>query len=308
MRRCPAICRRGVAPVELERITFDEIRAGTWRHVTAMMAVKMRFISSGRRRRSSGPARPVGPVPLSPRSPSWAPGAAPHALEPCRQRRPPAETQCRVFINGHGDSSPLPPVPNTAAQRRGFWSSLAPSIAGVPDSSCAPGRRRLRLAGAAARDLRRHGVLSRPGRPLCEPRGGAGHGSTRPRSARPGADDCRAALIAAAVRYSNGKLLFIFVVGVALSALGAPDHRCRRHRAAVVRGGADESRRRAIGTSRPGVAAPAPVVAAMPGPVAATPATLAVDELHAGCRSPGLLALVALARLGSVKITGCSCS
>jgi hypothetical protein len=91
-----------------------------------------------------------------------------------------------------------------------------------------------------------------------------------------------------AVGYSNGKLLFIFVVGVAFSALGAWII-AARYRAAV-----RVLMSRVASGVEPGVAALAPVVAAMPGPAAAASATLA-ENRHAGTRLT--LALVALSAL-----------
>jgi hypothetical protein len=90
------------------------------------------------------------------------------------------------------------------------------------------------------------------------------------------------------VSYSSGKLLFIFVVGVALSALGAWII-AARYRAAV----RVLMSRVATGAGQ-GAAAPAPVVAVMPEPAGAAPATLA-DNRRAGTRLT--LALVALSAL-----------
>jgi rare lipoprotein A len=95
---------RGVGPVELQRITFDEIRSGAWRHESADTALAAPPAGSG--------DPPAAPAPAASDSP--APAAAP-AVEPVAA---PAPTVAQ------------PPVADAPAARaytataRGFWVQL----------------------------------------------------------------------------------------------------------------------------------------------------------------------------------------
>ena len=180
---------RGVAPVELERITFDEIRAGSLAARRAGRDPPGRgggVAREARRRRAMRRARPAA-------RPDWSPS------RPCPRR-------------------PLTPPPAAAVAAPVAATAIAPSRARVarPPGArllgaarrvsrvgrCrefpAPGRRRGRMARAAARDLRRCGAVSRPGRPVREPRRGARRGGPGSRGDRAGAADRRAALSVAA--------------------------------------------------------------------------------------------------------------
>jgi rare lipoprotein A len=98
---------RGVAPVELERITFDEIRAGTWRHD-----------SDATRLASARAARPPGnaPVVAAPVLPELTTVAAlPVEAQETAARRDAAAPA----------AAPVAPAPLAVAlQQRGFWVQL----------------------------------------------------------------------------------------------------------------------------------------------------------------------------------------
>jgi rare lipoprotein A len=99
---------RGVAPVELERITFDEIRAGTWR----------RDSGDGTRLAAAGASRPpvVEAAPVTPVAPAAAELTAIAAL--------PAETQEASLRVDAAMSAAAPAPPAQAPPARGFWVQL----------------------------------------------------------------------------------------------------------------------------------------------------------------------------------------
>ena len=104
---------RGVAPVELERLTFDEIRAGNWRRGDAA-ATRMAGAVSPR-----GAPAATAPVPVS--TPVPVPGAAVVAVATATGEA------------ADGPSTPPPPAiasiapaagPAAASSARGFWVQL----------------------------------------------------------------------------------------------------------------------------------------------------------------------------------------
>ena len=100
---------RGVAPVELERITFDEIRAGTWRHD------------------GDAPRLAAARAALSPGNARAPTAAAPVVLELTAVAALPVETQ-ETAARRDADApaaAPAAPAPLVAAlQQRGFWVQL----------------------------------------------------------------------------------------------------------------------------------------------------------------------------------------
>jgi peptidoglycan lytic transglycosylase len=109
---------RGVAPVELDRITFDEIRAGTWRH-DGGDATRLAAARSARpppvEAASTGPAVPS--VPIAP-----VVAVAPAPLELAAVAAQPAEVQVGPSP-GDAATSGIATVPSAAAPR-GFWVQL----------------------------------------------------------------------------------------------------------------------------------------------------------------------------------------
>jgi rare lipoprotein A len=109
---------RGVAPVELERITFDEIRAGTWRHDGSDAT---RFAAARPAPVEAVSVAPAGSgAPVAPVAPVLA--AAPAPLELAAIAALPAETQAGPS-SGDAATLAVAVVPNTAAPR-GFWVQL----------------------------------------------------------------------------------------------------------------------------------------------------------------------------------------
>jgi len=102
---------RGVAPVELERLTFDEIRAGVWRRGDAEAT---RLASATPTRSAPAPtAAAAAPVPVP------ADAVAPVAALPAESAEEPAATAAPVSA-----SIAPAPVPALAAAPRGFWVQL----------------------------------------------------------------------------------------------------------------------------------------------------------------------------------------
>ena len=101
---------RGVAPVELERLTFDEIRTGSWR------------TDGGRR---SPPAEVPVPAPeLAVRSESATPAAASVTPLPPEPPLPIVASTLVATPPSLPLSSPLSPSPSAPAPARGFWVQL----------------------------------------------------------------------------------------------------------------------------------------------------------------------------------------
>ena len=187
---------RGVAPVELERITFDEIRTGAWRGgggvrvAAAGAATAPAGVPGGRGRRRAGastsPAQDVRHRPpaavevpaqdvafaVGAGSPRRSPSPAPRRSPPLRHRRADARpARPRARRSGARLLGPARRV-SRARRRR----DLPP-----------PRRRRRRVvvARAAAGDLRRRVALSRAGRARIRV------ATSRGRSARARAASCR---------------------------------------------------------------------------------------------------------------------
>ena len=103
---------RGVAPVEVQRITFDEIRSGTWRRDAAPALTR------------EAPAQ----------TPAQTPTRADAAIDPPAPRSPPqAPTAPVVTADASPDAMPPLPMPTIAdppaaraiaTQPRGFWVQL----------------------------------------------------------------------------------------------------------------------------------------------------------------------------------------
>jgi rare lipoprotein A len=112
---------RGVGPVELERITFDEIRAGTWRHDggdATRLATARPARPPSVEAASGAPAVPNAPT--APVAPVVA--AAPAPLELAAVAAQPAEALAGPSP-GDAATSALAVAPSTAAPR-GFWVQL----------------------------------------------------------------------------------------------------------------------------------------------------------------------------------------
>ena len=115
---------RGVAPVELERLTFDEIRAGTWRRGDADAT---RLASASAPRGTAGPR--------TPRRRRWRPRRFRFPPRPSfrwRPRRPkasvnrsPALPQAAASADpGQAQGPPPAPAVSAAPPGRGFWVQL----------------------------------------------------------------------------------------------------------------------------------------------------------------------------------------
>ena len=168
---------RGVAPVELERLTFDEIRAGIWRRgdAEATRLAERDAQRAARRRATAAAAAPV-PVP--------ADAVVPVATLPAETAEEPAATAA----SGRRRRSPrLPCRPWRRRAARLLGAARRLSRVGRRRELPAAGRRRGRVAGAAARDLRRRDPVPGPGRALSEPGRSAGRRGACARSARAGA-------------------------------------------------------------------------------------------------------------------------
>ena len=165
---------RGVAPVELERITFEEIRTGAWRGA-------------------------------SPRLAALAPRAAP-AVAATTTAAVDVPAQDVAFAVAPMTLAPSPPpsaapapglAPTPIEASRGFWVQLG---AFRERDGAESFRRRVGADGESAwleplpRDLRRRVALPRPGRAVCEPRRGRGRGAACARRAGRRADRRRAAV------------------------------------------------------------------------------------------------------------------
>jgi len=114
---------RGVAPVELERLTFDEIRAGTWRHGDAE-ATRLASASAPRgaaAANAAASAMAAAPVPV-PAAAVVAVAASP-VETPEESPAAPPQAVASVAPAPMVSSAP-PPMVSTASPPRGFWVQL----------------------------------------------------------------------------------------------------------------------------------------------------------------------------------------
>ncbi|HEY5321479.1 MAG TPA: septal ring lytic transglycosylase RlpA family protein, partial [Caldimonas sp.] len=114
---------RGVAPVELERLTFDEIRAGTWRRGDAeatrlASATAPRGASAANAAAATMAAAPV-PVPAA----AVVPVAASPAEAVDELAVAPPQAVASIAPGQVASTAPTPPV-STAPPARGFWVQL----------------------------------------------------------------------------------------------------------------------------------------------------------------------------------------
>ena len=215
---------RGVAPVELERITFDEIRTGAWRSGGANRFAAASAATTPPSEANGRGATPPVAVDVPVQDVAFTAATTPVA--------PPPPDDARV--TKHGSVSSLgPPIAGSAATPgpptagAATASSLASAVASADPRAaprpragrggarllgparCLPRARRRRelspphrrrrrgeLARAAARDLRRRDRLSRPGGSVSESRRGRERGAARPRRARDRSRRRRAAMSA----------------------------------------------------------------------------------------------------------------
>ncbi|MEO8524792.1 MAG: septal ring lytic transglycosylase RlpA family protein [Caldimonas sp.] len=106
---------RGVAPVELERITFDEIRAGTWRHGD-QDATRMAAATS--RTKAKPPSEPVNAT-------VDAPVVATVAALPAEAAEPPPSAALPMPAADMAVASVAPAAPAASPMpTRGFWVQL----------------------------------------------------------------------------------------------------------------------------------------------------------------------------------------
>jgi len=130
---------RGVAPVELTRITFDEIRTGAWRRDSAPMGLPVAVPDSvvasavvvpaaatpdvaaqAPPPRTAPPVAPASaPASASAPAPASAPAATPPSPSPSPS--PPVVVPADTVVATAVDDAPTRPI---AAQARGFWVQL----------------------------------------------------------------------------------------------------------------------------------------------------------------------------------------
>ena len=158
---------RGVAPVEIERITNEDIRAGSWRRGDAGGARRWRSAvpRSGRRR-----ARPPTASPC--------PRPAPRRWWPRRARKCGSSPPCRRWrpSRGAARARPQPPVRGIARAAAASGSSWAPSASATARALPAAGGARACPRWRRAQCVQRARHLPAAGRALCLARTGARHG------------------------------------------------------------------------------------------------------------------------------------
>ena len=215
---------RGVAPVELERITFDDIRTGAWRDGGDADARRRR-----RSRRRSAAAMP----PVDGRTAAVAPGLR------SRYRRKTSRSRSDVAGRLRRHRSHARPTRRRAAS----GSSSAPSAsATAPRAFAAASAPTTRPAGSrrCSRSFADAALYRVQAGPYREPRRGRGRGAARARGARARAGDRRAAMTSAAGATGALRQAILFT-GHMVDAPGS--RRCRAFRAC--------SFRRRRGASRP---------------------------------------------------------